>query len=288
VEATDKAMEAARRLQADGLVAVGGGSTIGLAKAIAFRTDLPQIAVPTTYSGSEMTDILGETAGGEKRTLRDPKVRPETVIYDVELTLALPLSVSGPSGMNALAHAVEALYAEDRNPIVSLLAEEAIGALAAGLPAIAAEPADRPARSRALYGACLAGLALGSVGMSLHHKLCHVLGGAFGLPHAESHTIVLPHAAAYNAPAAPEALARVAAALQAEEAPFGLYELASRVGAPLALRDIGMMAEDLDRAADLAVANPYWNPRPLERAAIRSLLEDAWHGRPPALTMSEK
>ncbi|HEX2256797.1 MAG TPA: maleylacetate reductase [Afifellaceae bacterium] len=282
VEATEKALEVVRETGADGLVAIGGGSTIGLGKAIAARTDLPQIAIPTTYSGSEMTPILGETADGVKTTRRDLKVLPETVIYDVELTLALPLKVAGPSGMNAIAHAVEALYAEASNPVTSLMAEEGIRALAAALPVIAADASDAKARGEALYGACLCGIVLGSVGMALHHKLCHTLGGAFGLPHAETHTIVLPHAIAYNAPAAPAAMARAARALGAAEAATALYQLAKRVGAPVALRDIGMPGEGLDRAADLAVASPYWNPRPVERDAVRTLLDDAWHGREPA------
>ena len=281
VEATEKALKTVRKTGADGLVAIGGGSTIGLGKAVAARTDLPQIAVPTTYSGSEMTPILGETAGGVKTTRRDLKVLPETVIYDVELTLALPPKVAGPSGMNAVAHAVEGLYAEARNPVTSLMAEEGIRALAAALPAIAADASDREARGQALYGAWLCGMVLGAVGMALHHKLCHVLGGAFGLPHAETHTIVLPHAAAYNAPAAPEAMARAARALAAADAAAALYELAGQLGAPLALKDIGMPAEGLDRAAELAVANPYWNPRRIERDAVRGLLDDAWHGSPP-------
>lgn len=281
VEATEKALAAVRETSADGLVAVGGGSTIGLGKAIAARTDLPQIAVPTTYSGSEMTPILGETAHGMKTTRRDLKVLPETVLYDVELTLALPLKVAGPSGMNAVAHAVEGLYAENGNPVTSLMAEEGIRALAAALPAIAADPGDREARAEALYGAWLCGMVLGAVGMALHHKLCHALGGAFGLPHAETHTIVLPHAVSYNAPAAPEALARTARALGSADAPAALYELAKRLGAPVALKDIGMPADGLDRAAELAVANPYWNPRPVQRDGVRALLDDAWHGRPP-------
>jgi maleylacetate reductase len=281
VAVTEEALAAVREADADGLVAIGGGSTIGLGKAVAARTDLPQIAVPTTYSGSEMTPILGETAGGVKTTRRDLKVLPETVLYDVELTLALPLKVTGPSGMNAIAHAVEGLYAENANPVTSLMAEEGIRALAAALPAIAADPGDREARAEALYGAWLCGMVLGAVGMALHHKLCHALGGAFGLPHAGTHIIVLPHAASYNAPAAPEALARAARALGALDAPAALYELAKRLGAPVALKDIGMPADELDRAAELAVANPYWNPRPVQRDGVRALLDDAWHGRPP-------
>ena len=187
-------------------MALGGGSTIGLAKAIALRTDLPQIAIPTTYAGSEMTPILGETKDGRKTTQKSMKVLPEVVIYDVDLTMTLPAGLSGTSGINAIAHAVEALYAEDANPIISVLAEQSIAALGRALPQIAADPSDREARSDAQYGAFLAGACLGSVGMALHHKLCHTLGGTFDLPHSETHTIVLPHALAYNAPAVPKAV----------------------------------------------------------------------------------
>jgi alcohol dehydrogenase class IV len=284
VEVTRAALEAARSVAADGVVAIGGGSTTGLGKALAVRTGMPQVVIPTTYAGSEMTPILGETEGGQKTTRSSPDILPETVIYDVDLTLDLPAALSGVSGINAIAHAVEALYARDANPITSLMAEQAIAALARALPEIAAAPRDPHARADALYGAWLCGTCLGAVGMALHHKLCHVLGGAFGLPHAETHTVVLPHAAAYNAQAVPDAMARVARALGASAtnaAPAALYELAGRVGAPRGLAALGMAEADLARAADLAVANPYWNPRPLERAAIHDLLTRAFHGQPP-------
>jgi alcohol dehydrogenase class IV len=281
VEVTDAAMAVVQSKGIDGTVAIGGGSTTGLGKAIALRTDLPQIVIPTTYAGSEMTNLLGETSGGEKKTLRDPKIRPETVIYDVDLTLSLPKGLSITSGLNAMAHAVEALYARDGNPVLSLMAEEGIRALGRALPAIARNPVDEDARSDALYGAWLCGIVLGSASIAIHHKLCHVLGGTFDLPHAETHAVILPHAVAYNASAAHEAIERVAGALGVAEAAPGLYDMAKSAGAPTALRDIGMPESGLDRAADLAVANPYWNPRPIERDAIRTLLDDAWHGRRP-------
>jgi alcohol dehydrogenase class IV len=281
VEVTERAMQAVKDSGADCTVALGGGSTTGLGKAIALRTDLPQIVVPTTYAGSEATPILGETKDGLKTTQKSPKILPEVIVYDVDLTLTLPPALSAASGMNAIAHAVEGLYTEDANPIVSLMAEEGIRALGAALPRIVRDPADREARSDALYGAWLCGVVLGSVGMALHHKLCHTLGGTFDLPHAETHTVVLPHAAAYNAPAAPEAMARAARALGAAHAPTALHDLAKSLAAPVALKDIGMPESGLDRAADLAVANPYWNPRPIERPAIRALLDDAFWGRPP-------
>jgi alcohol dehydrogenase class IV len=281
VEVTERAMARVAELGVDGTVAVGGGSTTGLGKAIALRTDLPQIVVPTTYAGSEMTPILGETRGGLKTTQRSPKILPETVIYDVDLTLSLPPGLSATSGINAIAHAVEALYATDRNPIISLMAEDGIAALARALPTIVSDPSNRLARSDALYGAWLCGACLGAVGMALHHKLCHTLGGAFDLPHAETHTVILPHAIAYNAAGAPDAMARTARALGTKDPADAIYDLAGRLGAPRALRDLGMPESGIDRAADLATQSPYPNPRPIERAAIRNLIARAWAGDRP-------
>ena len=281
IEAAADARRVAADLKADCCVAIGGGSTTGLGKAIALTSSLPILAIPTTFAGSEMTPIQGITADGVKKTVRDLRMLPKTVIYDPTLLLTLPARIAGPSGINGIAHAVEALYAQEANPITSIMAEEGIRALAQSLPGVVREPRNLEARTEALYGAWLAGLCLGTVGMALHHKLCHTLGGTFNLPHAETHTIVLPHATRYNAPAAVDAMKRVARALGAADAATGLYELAKAVGAPLALRDIGMPADGLDRAADLAVTNPYWNPQPLDRGAIRALLQAAWEGRRP-------
>ena len=281
LQTAEAARAAAKSLNADCCIAIGGGSTIGLAKAIALDCGLPILAVPTTFSGSEMTPVWGLTEGGIKTTGRDVRVLPKTVIYDPELTLSLPPAAAGTSGINAMAHAVEALYAEDSNPVASLMAEESLRALAASLPKIIAEPANLEARGAALYGAWLAGMLLSLVGVALHHKLCHTLGGSFGLPHAEMHTLMLPHTAAYNAPATPDAMARVARALGAESAPSGLYNLARAVGAKMALSELGMREADLDRATDIALSNPYYNPRPIEKTAIRALLDDAFHGRTP-------
>ena len=282
IETACEAREEARRLGADCAVAIGGGSTTGLGKAIALESGLPIVAVPTTYAGSEMTPIYGLTEGGVKKTGRDPRVLPRCVIYDPELTLTLPLALSVSSGLNAIAHAAEGLYAHDANPIVALMAEEGIRATAAALPRLAADPKNLDARSDALYGAWLCGSVLGAVAMGLHHKLCHTLGGSFNLPHAEVHTVILPHALAYNAAHAPEAMARIARALVTANAAQGVFDLAQRHGAPTALKDIGMPQAGLDRAADLAVQNEYPNPRALDRAAIRELLQRAFDGTRPA------
>jgi maleylacetate reductase len=284
VAVTQQALDLLRKRQADCTVALGGGSTTGLGKAIALRTDLSQIVIPTTYAGSEATPILGETDLGRKTTQRTLKVLPEVIIYDIDLTLTLPPALSVTSGMNAIAHAVEALYARDANPVISLLAMEGIAALTRALPTIVREPADRDARSDALYGAWACGVCLGSVGMALHHKLCHVLGGSFDLPHAETHTVVFPHAVAYNEPAAQEALRRLAQTLGGATAGEALFDLTRRLGGPLALKDIGMPPEGIERAVELAVASPYPNPRPVEREGIRALLDDAFHGRRPRRT----
>jgi len=280
VSVTEEALAAFSRACADCVVSYGGGSTIGLGKAIAWRNDTPQIVVATTYAGSEVTPILGETEGGLKTTKRDPRILPETVIYDPELTTGLSVAMSVASGLNAMAHAVEALYAQDRNPISSLQAVEGIRALKRALPLIVKAPADIEARSSALYGSWLCGTVLGTVGMALHHKLCHTLGGSFDLPHAETHAILLPHSAAYNAVAAVDELAPVAE-LFGGSAGGGLYDFAASLGAPLALRELGFAERNLDKAADLAVQNPYWNPRPIERDAIRALLQQAWEGERP-------
>jgi maleylacetate reductase len=282
VEVAEAARRRARELQADCCVSVGGGSTTGLAKAIALTERLPIVAVPTSYAGSEMTPIWGLTEAGKKTTGRDTRVLPKTAIYDPSLTLSMPALLSATSGINAIAHCAEALYAKDANPVISMIAEEGIRALAASLPLVTAELTNLEARSRAFYGAWLGGIALGAVGMALHHKLCHTVAGTFNLPHAETHTVLLPHAIAYNAPAAPEAMSRIARATGAVTAAQGLLDLARRVGAPTSLAAIGMKREDLDRAADLAVQNPYYNPRPVTRDEIRVLLQNAYDGRQAA------
>ena len=290
IDAAQAARKQASALGADCCVAIGGGSTIGLGKAIALTSAVPVIAVPTTFAGSEMTAIWGLTEAGVKRTGRDVRVLPKTVIYDPTLLASLPALTAGTSGMNAIAHCVEALYAVDANPIVSMMAEEGIRALTQSLPRLVSAgdriANDPAARSDALYGAWLAGSALNGVSMAIHHKLCHTLGGTFNLPHAETHTVVLPHAVAYVEEAAPQAMARVRRSLgafgeQATSAAEGLALLARAMGLPASLRELGMPQSGIDRAADLAVQSPYANPRPIERAAVRALIENAWHGRAP-------
>ena len=277
-------VEAARKqaadVKADCCVVVGGGSTIGFGKAIALTSGLPIIAVPTTYSGSEMTTIWGVSEGGAKKTGRDPKVLPRVVIYDPQLTLELPPAISAASGVNAMAHCAEALYAHDGNPIVSIMAEEGIRALALSLPTVVRHPKDLEARTSALYGAWLAGSTIATTSVALHHKLCHVLGG-LGLPHAETHAIVLPHALRYNAAAAPAAMQRIQKVMGADDAPTAIWELEQRLGLPMRLADVGMQAADVEKAARIAVQAPYPNPRKVEYEPVKELLQNAFEGRRP-------
>ena len=281
IESARRARELAAELGADCAVAIGGGSTIGLGKAIALEAPIPIIAIPPTYAGAEMTPIYGITENGMKRTGKDVRVLPRSVIYDPDLTLTLPLGMSLVSGMNAIAHAAEGLYARDGNPVMSLMAEEGIRALAEGMPGLAASANDKEARAKCLYGAWLCGTVLGNVGMALHHKLCHTLGGSFNLPHAETHTVILPHALAYNSLAAPEAMERISSAIKADIASVALHELAARLDMPTSLRDLGLKESELDRACEIALANPYWNPRPIEAEPLRALLQRAWEGAEP-------
>lgn len=272
VAVTERALVQLRESGADGTIAVGGGSAIGLGKALGIRTGQPQLCLPTTYAGSEMTQILGETEGAEKRTRRDPGILPTAVIYDPDLTATLPPRLAGASGLNALAHALEALYAPDCNPVIALMAGDGIAALARALPMVAAGRDDATARAEALYGAFLCGTCLAHTTMGLHHKLCHVLGGSFGLPHAETHALVLPHVAAFNAGAAPAAMARAAAALGHASAAAGLWALSDSLPIPRSLAELGLKEADLDRAAALATGGAYTNPRPFTAAEIRGLL----------------
>lgn len=275
-EVVDAALGEARRCTPDVLLAVGGGSAIGLAKALAHQTGFTVAAVPTTYSGSEMTSIWGRTDGAKKLTERDERAAPSLVVYDPLLTLGLSAKTSAASGMNAIAHAVEAFYAPDTNPIANLFATQALRLLGSALPHVVGSPDDRDARRNALLGAHFAGCALDLTSMGLHHKLCHVLGGTFGLDHALTHAVLLPHVAAFNAAAAPEAMVQVAGALGATDAVEGLRALQRSLGITETLRDLGLRQEDIDRAAELATSRSYPNPRSATREDIALLLGRAW------------
>ncbi len=275
------ACEYVAKNEIDGAVVVGGGSSVGLGKALALETGLPVVAIPTTYAGSEMTPIWGITDGGSKTTGRDIKVLPRTVIYDPDLTLTLPVSLSVSSGLNAVAHAAEALYAPDGSPIIEMMAGEAVRALTEALPKVAANPADFPARSGLLYGSWLAGVCLGATSMSLHHKLCHTIGGAFDLPHSDVHAIVLPHVLAFNLVCAPRARDILAQAVGADDPAAALYSLNRRIGSLTSLQALGMRSEGIESVVSTAIAHPYSNPRPVTAEAIRSIVSNAFAGNPP-------
>ncbi len=277
VEVAHRACAQASESRADAVVAWGGGSTIGLAKAVAKETGLPILALPTTYAGSEMTSIWGLTQEGKKLTGRDPRVRPKTVVYDPELLSTLTQPKAAASGLNAVAHATEALYAKNVDPLTRLLARESVAKLAGHLPR-AGTTHELSFVAEALYGAWLAGTCLDQARMGLHHKICHVLGGTFGLPHAETHAVILPHVVVYNREAAPEAMAELARALDAEEAPAALFALARRLGVPSSLASLGMKRENLDAATSLVLEDPYPNPRPIDFDSIRELLAGAFRG----------
>ncbi|MET9683838.1 maleylacetate reductase [Streptomyces coeruleorubidus] len=278
VQVAEAARAAARDAGADGCLAIGGGSAIGLGKAIALTSGLPLIGVPTTYAGSEMTTVWGLTEDGRKRTGRDRAVLPRSVVYDPELTVGLPVDMSVTSGFNAVAHAVEALYAPDASPIVSLMAEEGVRSLVAALPVIAADPGDMGARTHALRGAWLCGACLGATTMSLHHKLCHILGGTFDLPHAAVHTVLLPYVAAFNLPAAPAAEQALRRALATDDVAKHLARASAELGAPRSLADLGLTVPDVDDVIAQAQDQPYANPRPVAAEALGFLLSAALQG----------
>lgn len=281
VAVTESALEHACEVGADCFVAIGGSSTTGLSKALALRTGDPQIVIPTTYAGSEATPILGQTKDGAKATLTDPAIRPDVVLYDPELVVSLPKSMTIASALNAMAHAVEALYASDRSDEMTSLAIHGLQSFKDALPRVIDAPEDVEAREKTLRGAHACGSVLGGVGMALHHKLCHTLGGSFDLPHAEIHAAILPHTVHYNSEAVPDLLEPIINIFGGNAPGQALWGFASEVGAVLALKDFGLMESDLDRATDLALTIPYWNPLEITADGIRGLLQNAWSGIAP-------
>ncbi|WP_290057555.1 maleylacetate reductase and hydroxyquinol 1,2-dioxygenase domain-containing protein [Amycolatopsis solani] len=266
VDVTERALKVVAEHDVDGVVAIGGGSATGLAKAIALHTDLPQLIVPTTYAGSELTSVLGQTADGRKTTQKTSKVRPEAVLYDVDLTLSLPVPLSAASGLNALAHAVEATYAPDANPMTDLFAAEAKRLLVSALPRIAADPSDVDARTDALRGAWLAGSCLDAVTMGLHHQLCHHLGGKFGLPHAETHAVLLPY---------------VMAEKGLDDA-NDVFELAASLPIPHSLAELGLTEADLEGEPEL-LRQALHGTRPAAPPSLKALTKqvaDSFAGAP--------
>jgi alcohol dehydrogenase class IV len=286
VPVAEQARRRAAEVGADAVLAFGGGSAIGTAKAVALTTGLPILCVPTTYSGSEVTPVWGMSEGGRKTTGRDERVLPRAIVYDPELTYGLPVRISSASGLNAMAHCVEAFWAPRANPVSTVLAEDGIRALATGLAVIAEEPTAEGARSDALYGAYLAGASLAGAGSGLHHAICHALGGAYDLPHALTHAIVLPHVVAYTLPYAAEASRRLRRALDTDDPVSALRALATRLGIPAGLRELGLAEDQLEPIVEQLDGHlPAGHPRPTDRDALRALLHDAWAGTTPKETV---
>lgn len=282
VEVAGRAQDAAASSGADVVVTVGGGSTTGLGKAVALTTGLPIIAVPTTYAGSEATNVWGLTDGDTKTTGVDDKVLPAGVVYDATLLTTLSGDVSVASGLNALAHCVDSMWGPRADPIDQALAQEAIRGLTEGLPKVARDPSSAPGIEQTLYGAYLAGVTFASAGSGMHHKICHVLGGMFDLPHAQTHAVVLPHVVAFNAPNAPEAERRISTAFGSATATTGVAALCKALDAPMALRDYGMPKDGIARAVPpILKAIPGNNPTPVTAENVTALLRAAWAGEEP-------
>lgn len=279
---TARALEVAKANGVDCIVSVGGGSSTGLSKALAVRAGYLQVIVPTTYAGSEVTPVLGETEGDIKTTRSSPDILPETVIYDPDLTLELPPDMTLTSAINSMAHAVEAMYSSESNPVIDGMALQAIRSITRALPVVIDHPRDDGGRAELLQSAWLAGVCMASVGMGLHHKLCHVLGGTFGLPHAPTHTVVLPYVMSYNRSAVPEVMQRIADAMRVPDAAVGVHDLVAHLGGPTSLQELGFRAEGVQRAAELAASEPYPNPRTVTRNDLVTLLGAALAGQHPS------
>lgn len=281
VERADAAVASARAADADLIVTIGGGSATGLGKAVALQTGAPIVAVPTTFAGSEATDVWGLTEAGRKTTGSDIRALPRVVVYDAALSAGLDGSFAIASGLNAVAHAVDAFWAPRADPINRALGTEGLRALVPGLRGLASDPADLELRERTLYGAYLAAVAFSSAGSGLHHKICHTLGGAYGLPHAETHAIVLPYVTAFNQSAAPDAADRVRSVLGVDDAAAGLAALRAELGAPASLAAIGLREQDVAEAAALVLpAVPPSNPRSVALSDLVAIIRAAWRGDP--------
>jgi maleylacetate reductase len=281
VETTNRAEAEIKRAEADAIVAIGGGSAIGLGKALVLRTGLPLVAVPTTYSGSEMTSIYGETDATGKKTGKDARVAPKLIIYDPNLTLDLPADVSAASGVNALAHSIESLYAPNATTASDERAEQSIRLLASSLPRIVVNPSNSAARNDALQGAQLAGEALSATAMGLHHRICHVLGGSFRMPHAKTHAVILRYVVAYNFDSSRQAMTRIARAMGCRNAIAGIEDLCGKLPIPRNLAEIGLHEDQVDAAAAEIAAGSYPNPRPVTANSVAALLQAAWQGSSP-------
>ena len=276
-----KAVAVAEDGNVDLVIAIGGGSAVGLAKIVACETGLPIVAVPTTFSGSEATDVWGITRDGRKTTGSDPRALPKVVIYDAALSSTLPTRLAVASGVNAIAHAVDGFWAPRADPINTALGAEGLRALVPSLRTIVADPHDVGARERTIYGAYLAAVAFASAGSGIHHKICHALGGTFNLPHAETHSVMIGYVAAFNSSSAPDAADRITAALGSASTGSGFFALRQDLGTPASLRELGFEESDISAAAKIILPSiPASNPRPVSGHDLEALLRAAWAGEP--------
>lgn len=283
IDVAKAALNAYLSAKCDCVVSIGGGSTIGLGKYISVEAGAPHIALPTTLSGSEMTPLFGVLVDGEKRSRREPRALANTVVVDPVLAQSLPMRETATTGMNALAHCIEALYVPKSNPLTSQLALTGIDMLYRALTKLAVEPTDLEARTQAAYGATIGGLMVNSVGIGMHHRICHILGGRFEVPHGESNCVVLPHVLAYNASAVPEACAMMESMMGANPA-VALQRLVRDLGAPVALSELGVPAERIAAIASEAFHHIDHNPLPVDETAVLKLLQASWAGEEPAWT----
>lgn len=282
IELARRGRKLAAEMEADCIVSVGGGASVGLGKGIGLEYAKPIVAIPTTYSGSEMTGFCGITIDGVKRMHKSLDMLASTVIYDPELSVGLPLDVSMASAMNALAHCVDSVYVSTISPIILSAAHEGAAVLMHAMPRVAANPSDIAARTDLLYGAYLAGAAL-TGGFAYQHGVAHTLGGSFGIAHGLSHALVLPHVASYNMRHAPGQLGRLARSMGVPAIGPAIFDILKTVGLPTSLAEVGFRESDIERAAAITVETDNGlNPGPVSIDDVRALLKDALEGRRPA------
>lgn len=277
IEVATRARQVAQNTEADAVISLGGGSATGLAKAIALTEDLPIVAIPTTYAGSEATATWGMTENRTKTTGSDVKVLPKAVIYDSNLLATLPHEMVVASALNALAHCIDSLWAPRADPINRAHALEGARLLRDGFQGFTENQNEVTSRELSLQGCYLAALSFSSAGAGLHHKICHVLGGTFNLPHAETHAVVLPHVLRFNAQASENyAIDRLSEVFSTHDVVAGLEQLCTAINAPRHLSKLGFHETDIPEAVSriLAVV-PDNNPMPVTEASLTELFQQA-------------
>jgi maleylacetate reductase len=289
------ALQQARRDGVDTIVSFGGGSCADLGKAVCYFTEqeagtpgasffdrpaLPHIAVPTTYSGAEVTPYFGMTDEHTRRKsgAGGPTIAPAAVVYDPEVTLSTPPRISAETGMNALAHCVEAAYSPARTPEAEAVAIAGAARIFRALPQVIARPGDLGARTEMLAAAALAGRCLQNASMGVHHGLAQLLGGRTAIAHGLANGVLLAHAVRFNADAVPDELDRLARALSVADVATAIDELRATLGLPGSLAECGVTDDDLDAVARLAESSPAVaaNPKPVSAADARAILDAAF------------